>query len=77
MEAGGGDSPDIERVPLVAEGAEPLVSLRGDQPNSGQRMGGGSDVPRFFSCSRSRSGTMTGLSATELVLAIMTYAPII
>jgi len=36
-----------------------------------------SGVPGFFSCSRSRSGTMTGLSATELVLAIMTPAPII
>jgi hypothetical protein len=77
MEAGGAGSPDIERAPLVAEGAEPLVSLRGDQPDSGQRMGGVSDVPGFCSCSRSRSGTTTGLSATELVLAILTYAPII
>jgi hypothetical protein len=42
------DSPDIEHVPLVAADAEPLVSLRSDQPRSGQRMGGGSDVPGFF-----------------------------
>jgi hypothetical protein len=34
-------------------------------------------VPGFFSSSRSRSGTMTGLSATGLMLAIMTYALIV
>ena len=39
-------------------------SLRGDQPHSGQRMRG-PDGSR--SCSRSRSGTMTGLSATGLM----------
>ena len=49
-----------------------LSSLRGDQPHSGQRLRGGSDVPGFFSCSRSRCGTVTGLSATGLMLAIMT-----
>jgi hypothetical protein len=46
-----------------------LSSLRGDQPQSGQRMRG---VPGFFSSSSPRSGTMTGLSATGLMLAIMT-----
>ena len=41
-----------------------LSSLRGDQPQSGQRMRGGSEAPGFLSSSSSRSGTMTGLSAT-------------
>jgi hypothetical protein len=43
-----------------------LSSLRGDQPQSGQRMRGGSDVTGFSS----RSGALTGLSATGLMPAI-------
>ena len=50
-----------------------LSSFRCVQPQSGQRMRG---VPGFFSSSRSQSGTMTGLSATGIMLAIMTYAPL-
>ena len=50
-----------------------LSSLRGDQPHSGQRMRGGSEAPGFFSSSSSRSGTMTGLSATRPICAIMIY----
>jgi hypothetical protein len=37
-------------------------------------MRGGSEAPGCFSSARLRSGTMTGLSATGLMLAIMTYA---
>ena len=75
VEARGADASCVERVPLVSAGAKPFVSLRGDQPHSGHRMRGGSDVPGFFSCSRSRSGTMTGLSATGLMLAIYALRP--
>jgi hypothetical protein len=38
-----------------------LSSLRGDRPHRGQRMRGGSDATGFSS----RSGTMTGFSATQ------------
>jgi hypothetical protein len=41
-----------------------LSSLRGDQPQSGQRMRGGSDEPNLPPSSTSRSGTTTRLSAT-------------
>jgi hypothetical protein len=44
-----------------------LSSFRGDQPQSGQRMRGGSDAPGFFSSSSSQSGTMIGLSATGVI----------
>jgi hypothetical protein len=51
--------------------------LRGDQPQSGHRIRGGFDSLGFLSCKSSRSGTVTGLSATGLMLGIMTYALII
>jgi hypothetical protein len=49
-----------------------LSSLRGDQPQSGQRMRGGSDSLGFLSSSIWRSGTTTGLSATGDMHAIIT-----
>jgi hypothetical protein len=52
-----------------------VSSFRGDQPQSGQRMRGGSKAPGFFSSSSPRSGTRTGLSATGLMPAIMNYEP--
>jgi hypothetical protein len=49
-----------------------LSSLRGDQPQRGQRMRGGPDASGFFPSSSSRSGTMTGLFTAGLMPAIMT-----
>jgi hypothetical protein len=45
-----------------------LSSLRGDQPQSAQRIRGGSDSPGFFSSSRSRLGT------TDFVVSVTTEA---
>ena len=47
-----------------------LSSLRGNQPQSGQRMRGGSEVPGFSSSSSSRSGVIVGVSVMRLMLLV-------
>ena len=56
----------LERVPLIPAGAKPFVLFGWRHQQCGQRMRG---VPGFFSSARTRSGTMTGLSATGLMPA--------
>ena len=69
-----GHSPPVSNVfQMCPQAQDQRSSLRGDQPQSGQRMRGGSETPGLFSSSSSRSGTMTGLSVTGLIRAIMTY----
>jgi len=46
-----------------------LSSFRGDQPQSGQRMRGGSDEPGFLSSSSSRSGAMVEASVVGLIFS--------
>src|ERR1700730_12770508 len=63
-----GQTPPVSKVfhPLP-QVQNHLSSLRGDQPQSGQRMRG-SEVPVLFSSSRSRTVELAGSSETALML---------
>jgi hypothetical protein len=74
VQTGRTDASGVEGVPFVSASQDHRSSLPGDQRQSGQRMRGGSDLRGFFSSVSSPTETMTGLSATGLMLAIMTYA---